>query len=66
MFKCLFGSSIQLEFKYIDVSYCKEDIKVYADSDCQVYRSKEGLIKQLEYEGFTHEESVYGVTQTGL
>lgn len=24
------------EFKYIDVSYCKEGIKVYADSDCQV------------------------------
>jgi hypothetical protein len=27
--------------------------------------SREGLIKQLEYEGFTNEESVYGVDQSG-
>ena len=28
--------------------------------------SKDGLIEQLEYEGFTHDQSVYGVTQYGL
>lgn len=27
--------------------------------------SKEGLISQLEYEGFTHEQAVYGVEQNG-
>lgn len=27
--------------------------------------SRNGLIKQLEYEGFTHQESVYGVDQSG-
>lgn len=28
--------------------------------------SYEGLIDQLEYEGFTHEQAVYGVDGTGL
>ena len=27
--------------------------------------SRQGLIEQLEYEGFTHEQAVYGVTQNG-
>jgi SOS response regulatory protein OraA/RecX len=27
--------------------------------------SREGLIEQLEFEGFTHEEAVYGVDQSG-
>jgi SOS response regulatory protein OraA/RecX len=27
--------------------------------------SREGLIKQLEYEGFSHQEAVYGVDQSG-
>lgn len=27
--------------------------------------SRQGLIEQLEYEGFTHEQAVYGVTQAG-
>ena len=27
--------------------------------------SRDGLIKQLEYEGFTHQEAVYGVDQSG-
>jgi hypothetical protein len=27
--------------------------------------SKEGLIKQLEFEGFSHQEAVYGTDQTG-
>ena len=28
--------------------------------------SRSGLIEQLEYEGFTHEQAVYGVEQNGL
>ena len=28
--------------------------------------SREELIRQLEYEGFTYEQAVYGVTQNGL
>jgi len=28
--------------------------------------SRAGLITQLEYEGFTHEQAVYGVEQNGL
>lgn len=27
--------------------------------------SREGLIEQLEFEGFTHEQAVYGVTAVG-
>ena len=27
--------------------------------------SYEGLIDQLEYEGFTHDQAIYGVTQNG-
>lgn len=27
--------------------------------------SKKGLIDQLEYEGYTHDQAVYGVTQNG-
>ncbi len=27
--------------------------------------SRDGLIKQLEFEGFTHQEAVYGVDQSG-
>ena len=27
--------------------------------------SRQGLIDQLEFEGFTHEQAVYGVTQNG-
>ncbi len=28
--------------------------------------SRSGLIDQLEYEGFTHEQAAYGVSKTGL
>ena len=28
--------------------------------------SRQGLIDQLKFEGFTHEEAVYGVDKTGL
>jgi hypothetical protein len=28
--------------------------------------SKAGLISQLEFEGFTHEEAVYGAEQNGF
>ena len=28
--------------------------------------SYEGLIEQLEYEGFTHEQAVYGAKSVGL
>lgn len=27
--------------------------------------SRDSLISQLEYEGFTHDQAVYGVTQNG-
>jgi Host cell surface-exposed lipoprotein len=27
--------------------------------------SRSGLIEQLEYEGYTHQQAVYGVSQTG-
>ena len=41
---------------------CNELTEKFKNS---ISKEEEGLIEQLEYEGYTHEEAVYGVEQNG-
>ena len=56
--------------KQLRVNNCGADWKEQAVLKAQSYLdvmpfSREGLIDQLEYEGFTHNEAVYGVDHSG-
>jgi len=53
------------------VDNCGADWKEQAVKKAEQYLSvmsfsRDGLIGQLEFEGFTHEQAVYGVEQNGL